>query len=167
LTTTRIIQLDRSVVKAMGELKDVQIILTSNPKVHQVIDIVVVDIPDSYGLLLSRDWSTKHQGYFSTDLSHIWLSYKGKSNQIHIDSKAHMKHIVTELEGKNEIISFANFVLSNYFLETGHGCYEAQLSKIWLELQSELLPRTHNNACIILKELGFCATNKYVHTNMW
>ena len=45
---TNIIQLDRSHVKVMGELKDVMIQLSSNPKVHQVIDVIVVDIPEAY-----------------------------------------------------------------------------------------------------------------------
>jgi hypothetical protein len=49
MSTTRIIQLDRSDVKVRGELKDVMIRLASDPRVHQVIDIVVVDIPESYG----------------------------------------------------------------------------------------------------------------------
>jgi hypothetical protein len=83
LTKTRIIQLDRTYVKVKGELKYVLIRLASDPRVHQVIDIVVVDIPESYGLLLSRDWSAKIQGYFPTDWSHMWLLYKGKSNQIY------------------------------------------------------------------------------------
>ena len=42
---TKIIQLDRSHVKVMGELKDVLIHLSSNSKVHQTIDVIVVDIP--------------------------------------------------------------------------------------------------------------------------
>jgi hypothetical protein len=31
-------------LKVMGELKDVLIMLSLNPKVHQIIDIIVVDI---------------------------------------------------------------------------------------------------------------------------
>ena len=42
---TNIIDLDRSHVRVMGELKDVMIRLSSNSKVHQVTDIIVVDIP--------------------------------------------------------------------------------------------------------------------------
>jgi hypothetical protein len=60
-----IVQLDRSIVKVIGELKNVLIRLASNPKFHQLIDIIVVDIPEAYGLLLSRDWSKKLNGYFS------------------------------------------------------------------------------------------------------
>jgi len=45
-TTTQIVQLDRSnYVKVLGELKDVLIRLSSNPKANQIIHIVVVDIP--------------------------------------------------------------------------------------------------------------------------
>jgi hypothetical protein len=51
----------------MGELKDVMIKIATHPKFVQVIDIIVVDIPEAYGLLLSRDWSEKLNEYFSTD----------------------------------------------------------------------------------------------------
>jgi hypothetical protein len=60
----QIIQLDRTRVKVIGELKNVLIRLSSNPKVHQTIDIIVVDIPDTYGMILSRDWSAMLDGYF-------------------------------------------------------------------------------------------------------
>jgi hypothetical protein len=98
--------LDRTYVKVKGELKDVLIRLSSDPRVHQTIDIIVVDIPESYGFLLSRDWLAKLQGYFYTNWSHLWLPYKGKENQIRVNSEAHMKHTMTKLEGKNEPISF-------------------------------------------------------------
>ena len=42
-------------MKVMGELKDVMIRLSSNSKVHEIVDIIVVDIPKSYGVILSRD----------------------------------------------------------------------------------------------------------------
>ena len=63
---TKIIQLDRSHVKVLGELKDVLIHLASNSKVHQTIDITVVDILEAYKVILSRDWLAKLNGYFTT-----------------------------------------------------------------------------------------------------
>ena len=48
-------QLDQSHVKVMEELKDLMIRISSNSKVHQVIDVIVVDIPKAYGVILSRD----------------------------------------------------------------------------------------------------------------
>ena len=82
---TKIIQLDRSHVKVMGELKDVMIRLSSNSKVHQVIDVIVVDILEAYGVILSRDWSTKLNKYFATEWSHLWLPFKGQPNKIKVD----------------------------------------------------------------------------------
>ena len=92
---TKIIQLDWSHVKVFGELNDVLIPLSLNSKVHQTIDIIVVDIPKAYGVILSRDWSSKLNGYFATDWSHIWLPYKGQSNKIKVEHERYMKHMVT------------------------------------------------------------------------
>jgi len=57
----QIIQLDRSFVQAIGELNNVMICLSSYHRVHQCINIVIVDIVESYGLMLTRDWSNKLQ----------------------------------------------------------------------------------------------------------
>ena len=107
---TKIIQLDRSHVKVMGELKDVMIRLASNSKVHQVI---VVDIPEYYGVILSRDWSAKLNCYFATNQSHLWLPYKGQPNKIKVDHERYMKHIVTDLNDTNEPMMFNHSILGN------------------------------------------------------
>ena len=61
---TKIIQLDRSHVNVFGELKDMLIRLSSNSKVHQTIDIIVVDILEAYGVILRRDWLDKLNNTF-------------------------------------------------------------------------------------------------------
>lgn len=38
--------------------------LISNPKVHQLIDIAIVDIREAYDILPSRGWSQELQSYF-------------------------------------------------------------------------------------------------------
>lgn len=122
--TKIIIQLDIFDVKVMGELKHVMIRLPFDLIFHQVIHIIVVDILESYGLLLSRESYVKLKVYFSTYWIHLWLPYKGRTNQIRVDSEAHMKHKVTELESKNKPISFSHTTLGNYFLEHDHGFYK-------------------------------------------
>ena len=71
--------MDRMDVKVIGELEDVLVRLASNDKVCQVINIVVADIPDVYGLVLSRDWLAKLNGYFSSDWSHFVVSIQRES----------------------------------------------------------------------------------------
>ena len=69
--------------------------LSADERICQFIDIMVVDIPEAYGLILSRDWYAKLNGYFATDWSHMWLPYKNSQNQINIMREPHMKHNVT------------------------------------------------------------------------
>lgn len=74
-----IVQLDREKVEVLGEMYSVNIRISPNPKVCQVIDILVVDIPKFYCLILSIDWSEKLHGYFATYWSHMCLPYNDKS----------------------------------------------------------------------------------------
>ena len=67
---SKTIQLDRFVVKVIGEMKDVLIILSVDPRVCQFIDIIVVDILEAYSFILTREWSMKLNIYFATDWSH-------------------------------------------------------------------------------------------------
>ena len=76
-STWKVIELDRSAMKVIGEMEDVLIRLSANEKVCQCIHIVVADIPNVYGLVLSRDWSARLNGYFASDWSHLWLPHKG------------------------------------------------------------------------------------------
>jgi len=63
----QIIHLDMTRVKVIGELKNILNGMSFNPKIHQTIDIIVLDIPDTYGMLLSRDRSSILKGYFSME----------------------------------------------------------------------------------------------------
>ena len=92
-------------MKVIGEMEDVIIRLSANEKVCQYIDIVVADIPDAYGLVLSRDWSARLDGYFASDWSHMWLPHKGSPNQIKVLREPQMEYNVTRLEEKNEPVN--------------------------------------------------------------
>jgi hypothetical protein len=109
-----VIQLDITQVKVIGELKDVMIKMATHPKKFQVIDIIVVDIPEDYGLLLSRYWSQKFNAYFSTEWDHLWFPLKGHDNMIRIDRERYLKHIVNDLEAFNEPSSVDFSMLGNY-----------------------------------------------------
>ena len=71
-------------MKVIGEMEDILIRLSTDERVCQYINIVVADIPDAYGVVLSRDWSTRLDGYFASYWSHLWLPHKGSPNQIKV-----------------------------------------------------------------------------------
>jgi hypothetical protein len=133
-----IIQLDITQVKVIGELKDVMIRMATHPKFVQVIDIIVVDIPEAYGLLLSRDWSEKLNGYFSTDWAHLWFPLKGHTNMIRIDRERYLKHTVTDLEAFNEPSSTDFPMLGNYSYDSDFRNFSPLSSDVPLTQNSEM-----------------------------
>lgn len=98
--------------------------LSFNPKTHQVIDIVVEDILESYGLLLSRDLSEKLNGYFATDWLSLWVPFRGQANMVKIDHENYMKHTVTKLDGTNEHVMFTHSKPGNLSLDSFFGIFE-------------------------------------------
>jgi hypothetical protein len=148
-SSLKIIQLDRTDVKVIGEMKNVLIILSSNPKVHQVIDIIVVDIPEVYGLFLSRDWSEQLHGYFATDWSHLWLPKNGKPNKIRVNRERYLNFTVTEMNDPNEPYTPPVDSPKVQGLETFFGNFMAEVSPIKNpEQQSEILACTQTIASI-------------------
>ena len=146
----------------MGELKDVMIRLYSNSKVHKVIDVIVVDILEAYGVILSRDWSTKLYGYFATNWSHLWLPFKGQPNKIKVDHERYMKHTVTDLNDTNEPMMFNYSILGNFCFETFFGELEVETSTYAdSNKQSELLQITQTDEphCTILEDCTNVDTN--------
>ena len=107
-------------------MKDVLIRLSVDDKICQFIDIMVVNMPEAYGLILSRDWSMKLNRYFAIDWSHMSFPYKNSQNHIKVMREHHMKHNITQLEGKNEPINFSSLVLGNYILYTKPGNYQVE-----------------------------------------
>jgi hypothetical protein len=134
-----VIHLDRTQVKVMGELKDVMIWIVTHPNFLQVIDIIVVDIAEAYGLLLSRYWSEKLNGYFSIEWEHLWLPLKGYKNMIRIDRERYLKHTVTDLETLNEPTSTNFPILGNYSFDSHFGKFSPLLSDIPLTQNSKII----------------------------
>ena len=135
--------------------------LSSNSKLHQVIDVIVLDIPEAYGVILSRDWSTKLNGYFATDWSHLWLPYKGQPNKIKVDRERYMKHTVTDLNDTNEPVMFNHSILGNFCFETFFGELEAKTSTyVDANEQSELqITQNVESHCTTIEDCTNVETN--------
>lgn len=97
------IQLEKIEVKVIGVLKDVQIQLTIDPQIQEIIAIHVVEILETYILLLSREWKKCLRGWFSIDFTQLWLPWKELNNQMKIDVEPKLKMMITEYNKPNEV----------------------------------------------------------------
>jgi hypothetical protein len=139
-STLKIIQLDRTSVKFIGELRNVLIRLSYNPKVHKVIDIIVVDIPEVYGLFLRRDWLEQLHGYFAMNWSHLWLLENDKPNKIKVNRERYLKFTVIDLNDPNEPFTPSADSSEIQGMDTFFGNFMAETSAITNpEQQSEIV----------------------------
>ena len=102
----------------LWELKNVLLMIYVDLRIHHIIDIVIAEIPESYGMWLSRFWSEKLKGYFATDWSHLWLPYNGKPNQINIVREPYMKQIVTHLNDPSEPTFYFSSCIEHYTFDS-------------------------------------------------
>jgi ribonuclease HI len=99
-----------------------------------------VDIPEVYGLFLSRDWSEQLHGYFTTDWSHLWLLENGKPNKIRVNRERYLKFMVTDLNDPNEPYTPSADSPEVQGMDTFFGNFMAEVSPIVNpEQQSEII----------------------------
>ena len=115
-------------MRVVGEMKYVLVRIACNPSIFQIIDIVVANIHDAYGLFFSRDWSQQLNGFFATDWSNLWLPKNRKSNQIKINREKYLKHTVTELHDPSELVLFSDSIMGNYMYELGFENFKSENS---------------------------------------
>lgn len=106
----KIEQLERTFSKVVGELNDVSIKFSEDDRFHQIIDIVILDIPKLYGLILSRNWLHHLKGFMDTNLTQLWLPSKGEPNKIKINRDPYTKHIITDINDTNEPVKASDFL---------------------------------------------------------
>jgi hypothetical protein len=75
-TNERIYAIDYRKVLAYGEIKDFYAWITTTPYIITIFNIIVVDLPLAYGVMLGRDWTSMINGYIMNDASCMMLPGK-------------------------------------------------------------------------------------------
>jgi hypothetical protein len=77
LTTTQpyrnVCAMDAREIKVFGMIKNLPVRLVAYLDISIVMDIVVIDLPDSWGMLLSRKWVVDLGGSLQMDLSYATI----------------------------------------------------------------------------------------------
>ena len=73
-----LLSLDSRIVETIGYIKDLSITFNQAPNVSMIINMIVEDIPEAYGILLGRQWSTKvKNGCYFIERTHFTFPHKG------------------------------------------------------------------------------------------
>jgi hypothetical protein len=65
--------IDSKKVKFYGLIEDLEFYLVDFPHISILVNIVVIHVPDAWGMLLSRSWATTLGGFLSMDLTHAYI----------------------------------------------------------------------------------------------
>jgi len=75
-TSESIYAIDSRKVPAYREIKDFYNWITTAPHIITIFNIIVVDLPPTYGVVLGRDWTSMISGYIMNDKSCMMLPGK-------------------------------------------------------------------------------------------
>jgi hypothetical protein len=79
-TSESIYAIDSRQVPTYGEIKYFYAWITTNPHIIIVFNIIVVDLPLTYGVVLGRDWSSMIGGYIMNNVS--FMMFPGKEGEM-------------------------------------------------------------------------------------
>jgi ribonuclease HI len=86
---------DSRKVKCLGVIKDLVISLFQLPMKSMVMDIIVVDVPPKFGMLLSRSWIKRLGGTLQMDLSYATIPvFRGEQRRLY--REAQLAYIISD-----------------------------------------------------------------------
>jgi hypothetical protein len=79
---------DSRKVKCLGMIKDLVVNLAQIPVKSILMDVVVVDVPAKYGMLLSRSWGSKLGGSLQLDMTYATiLIFSGQFTRLYRETR--------------------------------------------------------------------------------
>ncbi len=71
----------------MGLIKDLVVTLAQILAQSIVMDVVVIDIPPKFGMLLSRSWTARLKGSMKMDMSYATILVFGEKTKLYQEQK--------------------------------------------------------------------------------
>jgi hypothetical protein len=93
-------------VKFLGVIKDMVVTLSQLPMKSVVVDVVLVDIPSKFGMLLSRSWDNKVGGTLQMDLSYATIPVFGGEHR-RLYKEVRLTYLVSDHENPSNHAIYA------------------------------------------------------------
>lgn len=103
--------MDNRFVPVVGIIKEIEFKFPSFPEKTYKMDITVVEVPSSYGILLSRQWSNLVGGNIQLDLSYAYIPVNG--GIIRIDKEPRSNYLVEDIN-VDQMTCFSHTNMDNF-----------------------------------------------------
>jgi hypothetical protein len=87
--------IDSKSIKFCGVIKDLKVHLYTYPEVSLSMDVIVIDVPNAWGMLLSRKWAATLGGSLQMDLSYATIPI-GYGSYVTLYNHPMIKHHVED-----------------------------------------------------------------------
>jgi hypothetical protein len=87
--------IDSKAIQVYGLIEDLLVHLARYPEVVIVMDVVVIDVPDNWGMLLSRKWVATLGGTLQMDLSYATIPIGKDTNALLYNQPKRITHVET------------------------------------------------------------------------
>jgi len=107
---------DSRKVKCLGMIKDLVVNLAQIPVKSILMDVVVVDVPAKYGMLLSKSWGAKLGGSLQLDMTYATIPiFGGQFTQLYRETR--LAYTVSDPQNPNNYpVYVVDQDLGNYIL---------------------------------------------------
>jgi hypothetical protein len=110
-----LLSLDSRTIETIGYIKDLSITFNQAPDVSMLIDVIVADIPEAYGMILGREWSSKvKQGCYFMEGTHFTFPHKGVEVVIRREPKYREQVVPASYNTKH--VSFQDTGMGTYIV---------------------------------------------------
>jgi hypothetical protein len=77
-----------------GLIEDMEVYLEDFPHIGLIMNIVVINLPNAWGMLLSRSWVATLGGFLSMDLTHVHIPMGDGTFEILYIREVSRKHVL-------------------------------------------------------------------------
>jgi hypothetical protein len=123
-------------VETHGIILNLQVKLASYPNITFPMDVLVIDVPDAWGMLLSRKWAATMGGTLQMDLTYATILssensfvklYREKERKFHVeDPKEPMNEFVYHM---SDIGNYS--ICSNFLAPVKEKFKEEKIDEVW------------------------------------
>ena len=113
--------MDSKKIEVHGLIKDLQVHLAAFPDIQIIMDIVVIDVPDAWGMLLSRKWAADLGGNLQMDLTYATIPTP-EGTMVRLNRELQRKYHVEDPKNlrnelKYKLDGIGNYVILSNFVE--------------------------------------------------
>ena len=128
--------MDATKVDVVGIILNLHVKLAKYPDIDMSMDVVVIDAPNNWGMLLSKKWAATLGGNIQMDWTYATIPASENNRVILHREKLRKQHVESPKKPRNELVHFTdNFgnyaILSNFMAPIKENIKDEKIDKVW------------------------------------